>query len=148
MNIGRTHILFHHEVFKTELFLNYKETLGISAAQVWIQYFSHWRLYWQRFQVNSPTCTLMLMVTKIPAWIICLLTFVKSTIMLLLWKMMLIILQLSVICIFFKYCSRFEIFYNSLETLAYKIINTSDHMVNVNSSETSNLDNITNEVPP
>ena len=28
MTIGRTHILFDHEVFKTELFLKYKETLG------------------------------------------------------------------------------------------------------------------------
>ena len=28
INIGRTHILFDHEVFKTELFLKYKETLG------------------------------------------------------------------------------------------------------------------------
>ena len=28
INIGRTHILFDHEFFKTELFLNYKETLG------------------------------------------------------------------------------------------------------------------------
>ena len=27
-NICRTHILFYDEVFKTELFLNYKETLG------------------------------------------------------------------------------------------------------------------------
>ena len=28
INIGRTHILFHHEAFKTELFLNYKENLS------------------------------------------------------------------------------------------------------------------------
>ena len=28
INIGRTHILFHHEVVNTELFLNYKENLG------------------------------------------------------------------------------------------------------------------------
>ena len=28
INIGRTHILFDHEVFKTGLLLNYKETLG------------------------------------------------------------------------------------------------------------------------
>ena len=28
INIGRTHILFYHKVFKTGLFLNYKETLG------------------------------------------------------------------------------------------------------------------------
>ena len=28
MNICRTHTLFDHEVFKTELFLNYKEYLG------------------------------------------------------------------------------------------------------------------------
>ena len=28
ISIGCTHILFYHEVFKTGLFLNYKETLG------------------------------------------------------------------------------------------------------------------------
>ena len=28
INIGRTHILFDREVFKTELFLNYNKTLG------------------------------------------------------------------------------------------------------------------------
>ena len=28
INIGRTHILFDHEVFKTDLFLEYKETMG------------------------------------------------------------------------------------------------------------------------
>ena len=28
MNIVRTHILFDHEVFKTELLLNHNETLG------------------------------------------------------------------------------------------------------------------------
>ena len=28
INIGRTHILFDHAVFKTDLFLNYKETMG------------------------------------------------------------------------------------------------------------------------
>ena len=49
---------------------------------------------------------------------------------------------------FFKYCSRFEIGFNSPETVAYKRINPSDQVINENSSETSNLDNMTNEVPP
>ena len=34
INIGRTHILCYHEVFKTELFLNYKETLGTFCSTV------------------------------------------------------------------------------------------------------------------
>ena len=38
--------------------------------------------------------------------------------------------------------------YNSPEPLLDEIINPSDQVVNVNSSETSNLDNMTNEVPP
>ena len=42
----------------------------------------------------------------------------------------------------------FEIYYNSPEPLAVDSINPSDHVVNVNSSETSNLDNMTNELPP
>ena len=46
----------------------------LSAAQVWIQYLSHWRL--------SPTFTLTLLVTKTPSWIFCILTFLKSMIML------------------------------------------------------------------
>ena len=48
----------------------------------------------------------------------------------------------------FKYFSRFERGYNAPEPLAEETINTSDQVVNVNCSETSNLDNITNEVPP
>ena len=28
INIGWTHILFDHAIFKTDLFLNYKETMG------------------------------------------------------------------------------------------------------------------------
>ena len=34
INIGRTHILFDHAVLKTDLLLNYKETMGIYVAQV------------------------------------------------------------------------------------------------------------------
>ena len=49
--------------------------------------------------------------------------------------------------IYFKYCSRYERVSNSPESLAYKIINTSNQVVNKNSSETSNLENLTNEVP-
>ena len=86
--------------------LNYSWTKGklwvLSESQVWIQYLSHWRLYCKKFQVNLPTCTQMLMVTKIPALILCVPIFVKSMIILLLWKMMLLVLQLSVICNFFQ----------------------------------------------
>ena len=34
INIGRTHILFYHEVFKTELLLNYKGTVGTFCSKV------------------------------------------------------------------------------------------------------------------
>ena len=98
INIGSTHILFDYEVFKTEVFLNHKKIWLIYSAKVWVQYLSHWRLYCQSFQVNSPTCTLVLMVTKIPAWIFCVLTFIKSMIMFLLWNNMLLVLQLSGVC--------------------------------------------------
>ena len=43
--------------------------------------------------------------------------------------------------------SRYERVYNSPETLLDEIMNSSDQVVNVNSSETSNFDNMTNEVP-
>ena len=49
---------------------------------------------------------------------------------------------------FFKYFSRFERGSNSPEPLSDKNNNTSDQAVNVDSSETSNLENMTNEVPP
>ena len=32
INIGRTHILFEHKGFKTELLLNYKEAIGIFCS--------------------------------------------------------------------------------------------------------------------
>ena len=48
---------------------------------------------------------------------------------------------------FFKYFSSYEIGYNSPEPLSDERINPIDQVVNANSSETSNLDNITNEVP-
>ena len=54
----------------------------ISPAQLWIQYLSYLRLYCHNFQVNSPTCTLTLMMSKIPAWVFCVLTLVKSMIIL------------------------------------------------------------------
>ena len=59
-------------------------------------------------------------------------------------KMMLLVLQLLVICKKIDYFSNFERSYNSLEPLADKSINPSDQLVNTNSSETSNLDNMTN----
>ena len=81
--------------------LNYSWTtrklLVLSASQVWIQYISHWSLYWNKFQVNSPNWTLMWMSPKIPAWNFFVLTFFKAMIMLLQWKMMFLALQLSVI---------------------------------------------------
>ena len=46
----------------------------------------------------------------------------------------------------FKYFSIYEIGYNSLEYLSDEIINPSHQVVNENSSKTSKLDNITNEV--
>ena len=61
--------------------------------------------------------------------------------------MMLLVLQLSVICEFFRYCSRYERCSNSPEPLANEIINTIDQVVNENSPETPNLENMTNEVP-
>ena len=48
---------------------------------------------------------------------------------------------------FFKYFSRFERGSNSPEPLSDKNNNTSDQAVNVDSSETSNLENMTNELP-
>ena len=48
---------------------------------------------------------------------------------------------------FFKYFSSYEIGYNSPEPLSDERIYPIDQVVNANSSETSNLDNITNEVP-
>ena len=47
----------------------------------------------------------------------------------------------------FKYCSGYKRGYNSPDTLAYESINTSNQVVNTNSSKTSNFDIITNEVP-
>ena len=61
---------------------------------------------------------------------------------------MLLVLQLSVICNFSKYCSRFESGYNSPEPLADERTYPSDQVVNANSPKTSNLNNTTNEVPP
>ena len=75
INIGRNHILFDHEFFKIEFFLTTRNLWVLSAAQVWIQYLSHWSMYCQKPQVKSLTCTLMLMATKIPAWIFFVLTF-------------------------------------------------------------------------
>ena len=34
INIVHSHVLFHHEVFKTELFLNYRETMGTFCKKV------------------------------------------------------------------------------------------------------------------
>ena len=49
---------------------------------------------------------------------------------------------------FFQVLLNVERGYNSLEPLADDNINPSEKVFNVNSSETSNLDNIINEVPP
>ena len=49
---------------------------------------------------------------------------------------------------YFKYLSRFERGYDSPEPLSDDRTNQIDQVVNVNSYETSNLDNMTNEVPP
>ena len=49
---------------------------------------------------------------------------------------------------FFKYFSSYEIGYNSPEPLSDERINPIDQVVNANSSETSNLNNMDNEVPP
>ena len=54
---------------------------------------------------------------------------------------------MSVICKKIRYFSWYERFYNSPEPLSDEIIDTNDQMVNANSSRTSNLDNMTNEVP-
>ena len=48
----------------------------------------------------------------------------------------------------FKYWSRYEIVSNKPEPLVDEIINPSDQLFNANSSETWNLYNMTNEVPP
>ena len=61
---------------------------------------------------------------------------------------MLLLLQMSVIYNFFKYCSRFERGSNSPKPLPDESINPSDQVVNGNSSETSNFDNTANELPP
>ena len=47
-----------------------------------------------------------------------------------------------------KYCSSFERGSNSTKPLADESINPSDQVVNKNSSETSNLENMENEVLP
>ena len=49
---------------------------------------------------------------------------------------------------FFNYFSSFERGYNSPEPLSGDSIHTSDQAFNSNSSETLNLDNMSNEVPP
>ena len=54
---------------------------------------------------------------------------------------------MSVICKKIKYCSSFERGSNSTKPLADESINPSDQVVNANSSETSNLYNMTSEVP-
>ena len=47
----------------------------------------------------------------------------------------------------FNYWSSYDRGFNSPQPLADNKINANDHVVNVDSSETSNLDNMTNEVP-
>ena len=59
---------------------------------------------------------------------------------------MFLVLQMSVICKKINYCSRPEIDYNPPKPLEDESINTSNQVVNTNSSKTSNLDNITKEV--
>ena len=100
MNIGRTNILFYHEVFKTELFLNYRETLGTFCSTSVNPVSQSLKAVLTELSSQLTNLHSVVMVTKRPAWIICLLNFVKSMIMLLLWKMMLFVLQLSVICFF------------------------------------------------
>ena len=46
-----------------------------------------------------------------------------------------------------NYCSRYERGSNSTEPLSEEIINPTEQVVMVNSSETSNLNNMTNKVP-
>ena len=62
--------------------------------------------------------------------------------------MMLIVLQLSVMwCFFFKYCSIHKRGSNSPEPLADEINNSSNHVANKNSSETSKFYDMTNYMP-
>ena len=84
MNIVRTHILFDHEVFKTVLFLNYKETMGTICSTSVNPVSQSLKAVLPELSSQLKTYTLMLMVTKIPAWIICVLTFAKSMTILLL----------------------------------------------------------------
>ena len=84
MNISRTHILFDHEVFKTELFLKYRETMSTLCSTSVNPVFQSLKavltelssqLTNLQYDVNGHQKTSMCF---------CVLTFVKSMIMLLL----------------------------------------------------------------
>ena len=62
--IGRTHNLFYHEVFRTGLFLNYRETMGTFCSTSVNPVSQSQKAKLSHFQVNSPTCTMMLRVAK------------------------------------------------------------------------------------
>ena len=149
INIGRTHILYDHEVFKTELFLNYRETMGnffsssmnpvFQALNVVLQKLSSQLTNLYSDVNGNQKSSIYFMSSNFRQ-----INYNVGTV-----KMMLLVLQLSVICKFcFDYFSLFDRCSNSSEPLSDKIIITSDQVVNSNSYETSNLDNKTNTVPP
>ena len=148
INIGRTHILFDREVFKTGLFLKYKETTGnfcstsvnhVSKSQkdVLTEFSSQVNKF--HYDINGHQNTSMDFLCsnfrQINDNVVTVKNDVDRT------------TNVSYMQKCFKYCSGYKRCYNSPDTLSYESINTSDQVVNTNSSKTSNFDTITNEVP-
>ena len=149
INISWTHILFDHEVFKTKLLLNYKKIM-VTFCRISVNPVSKY-LKDALSEVSSQATNLHSDINRHQNTSM---DFLHSNFPQIYDNVATI--EDDVACTttfsdmqsFFKYWSMFKRGYNSHVPLVDEIINPSNQVVNANSSETLNLDKITNEVPP